>query len=197
MTGIYFFLAISLFAVAVVLLVSKSHSVKTSFCLPEVAECSWPEGFIRSREDYVHERFLNDSSCPAEASEIMDVLMKHGVAYDKVCAAEGFEAWFDNHLQLFCSHLAFLSYISRHSDLCIAFIKSLENGNAQNDLLLQKNLVSVWHHEVSDAYRLNCHYLLWYYLDKWDLADEIKKTIATDERFADVLIMYKQKRGDL
>ena len=69
--------------------------------------------------------------------------------------------------------------------------------NPENNLELQKNLVSVVHYSLFDSYHLNCQNLLFYYLKSYDLASEIKKTIAEDARFIRVKEMYERQHGKL
>lgn len=106
-----------------------------------------------------------------------------------------YDEWFITHIDDFCKHPEFLAYIARYVYLTSTFIEHLYNH--QNDTQLQKNLVSVVHSQIYDAYYANCQNLLYDYLEHWDLAPEIKETIANDPRFEYVKNMYINVRGPL
>ncbi|MBR1601246.1 MAG: hypothetical protein IJ677_06675 [Alphaproteobacteria bacterium] len=163
----------------------KFEARKTSYEIPV-----WPDGYVFER---IGGNFAwDENSFLDKMYRKLEMVDKKNPQYRE---RDGLDEWFDRSIDVFCRHSEFLAYIAKYGYITDRFMQLLHNP--ENNLELQKNLVSVVHYSLFDSYHLNCQNLLFYYLKSYDLASEIKKTIAEDARFIRVKEMYERQHGKL
>jgi hypothetical protein len=152
-------------------------------------EPTWPEGYVFEGRG---------GNFAWDAGSVLDKMYRKLEKVDKTNLSSRkrneLDDWFDSHISVFCKHSEFLAYIAIYGNLTSRFIAGLKDP--EHNVELQKNLVSLVHNSIFDTYRPNCINLLWDYLGKWDLTDEIKETITTDPRFTYIANMYHRRRDN-
>ena len=125
-----------------------------------------------------------------ELLQLMENLEKMDKTNPKLRKQNQYDIWFAEHTELFYKYWQTMAFIEHYGYLSDAFIKNLKQP--KQNLELQKMLISV---DEGPHYRfINFKNLLWDYLHRWDLLPEVKQIISNDERFENVLNLYKQIR---
>ncbi|MBQ8482314.1 MAG: hypothetical protein IJ532_07250 [Alphaproteobacteria bacterium] len=150
----------------------------------------WPESYIF---DCIGGNFAWDTgSFLDKMYRKLELVDKRNPQYRE---KDEFDEWFAQSIDIFCRHSEFLAYIAKYGYLTQRFTELWHEPEKNTEL--QKNLASIVHNSLFDSYHLNCQNLLFHYLKSWDLAPEIKKTIAEDARFIRVKEMYERQRGEI
>lgn len=150
----------------------------------------WPNGYVR-----MYYNGLYDALKDPKLEEFFRMLKKINKGKPRDRKADKYDEWYDANIKNFCKYGEVLAYIAIYGNLTDRFIDGLKNP--QNNLELQKHLVSVYQNQYDKTYHLNCQNLLWYYLERWDLLPEVKRVIMTDPRFVRALNMYNKQRGEI
>lgn len=157
---------------------------------PSLPISVWPKEYVR-----MYYSGLYGTARNPELAEIFAKLRKMNKGKLKGRKADKYDTWFEANIKHFCKYGEVLAYIAIYGTLTDRFLDGLKDP--QDNIELQKHMVSVYKNQYDGTYHLNCPNLLWNYLKVWDLLPEIKRVIMTDPRFDAALQMYQTLRGEI
>ena len=99
------------------------------------------------------------------------------------------DIWFAAHTKEFQKSDEALKFINTYGNICDTYLEKLPN--AQENIALQKKLISVTQNPYDNQYRARYSNILCNYLRRWDLDPEIKAHVFSDPNLKDIKETYE------
>ena len=138
---------------------------------------------IKSFNNVFSIRHIFDNPLSPLLLSLRDIRKKDTITRDK---------WFEKYAEDMALDGWCLSYIDSYGHLTATFLNSL--NEPEKNLTFQRLLISVRKSDIFDAYQANYENILFLYAKKWELAPEIQKVLAEDERFRVAKEIYELGR---
>lgn len=137
---------------------------------------------------------LFDEKKPEDLSEVevMKILRKMNVSNPKNREQDCVDRQFLRLLPILHKHNLSLNFLNVYGYVCDTYFEHLKA--ADRTLELQYRLCEVWYHDYTGRYFAKYSNLLSGYLKRWDFASEVIAEIFSDEKYQDVVRIYKMFR---
>lgn len=122
-------------------------------------------------------------------AQIMRILNKMDKTDPKKRARNCFDVRFAQLVPVLHNHDEALCFLNRYGHVCNTYFRLLKN--ADKNAVLQRRLCKLKYHDFSGRYFAEYSTLLCAYFKRWDLCPEVKAEIWDDEKYRDVVRIYK------